>query len=187
MEIHWGDACQFYITPTGAREVCVVVISGDSHLRLDDALPRFPELAARLDGAPRVTPERGAISATRRLERVTRGHVALIGDASGSVDAITGEGICLLFQQAAALGDALAAGNLASYEARHRQLRKRPARMADLMLLLDRRTGLRRRAVRALAAHPDLFARMLAMHVRGDPLVSYFVNTFSLGWRLLTL
>jgi menaquinone-9 beta-reductase len=187
MEIHWGEVCQLYVTPTGPREICLVVISGDSQLRLENALPQFPEVDRRLSGVAPSTPERGGISASRRLRRVTRERAALIGDASGSVDAITGEGLCLLFQQARALGDALAAGDLRHYEARHGLIRKRPARMSDLMLLLDRRSQLRRRTMQALAAYPPLFSRMLAMHLEGDSLFPFFSNTFTLGWRLLTL
>jgi len=187
MELHWGEDCQLYITPTGAREICVVVISGNSRLRLDQALARFPAVAERLGGVSPSTPERGSLSVSRRLDRVARGRVALIGDASGSVDAITGEGICLLFQQAQALAGALLEGNLALYEVRHREIGRRPARMAALMLLLDRHARLRRRTIRALSAHPALFSRLLSMHVEENSLVPYFLNTLSLGWRLLTL
>jgi len=186
MEIHWGDGCQLYITPVGPFEICVVLISADERLRLDEALPRFPEVARRLGGAGGpggpATPERGGLSVSRRLPRVTRGCVALVGDASGSVDAITGEGLCLLFQQAEALAGALEAGGLARYETEHRRIGKRPERMAELMLLLDRRGALwsrfRSRALRSLAAHPRWFAGMLALHV-GEGL--------PLGCRLLTL
>lgn len=187
MELHWGDACQLYITPTGPGEICAVLLSSDSRLRLEEALPRFPEVARRLRDAPPLTPERGGVSTSRRLDRVARGRVALVGDASGSVDAVTGEGLCLLFQQALALGDALAAGDLSVYEARHRVIGKRPERMADLMLLLDRRAGLRDRTMRALAAHPPLFSRMLALHLEEHSALQFFSHTFSLGWRLLTL
>src|SRR5215831_9226312 len=93
MQIHWGDHCQLYITPVAAKEVCVVLISRDPHLRLDDALPQFPELAARLESADSASVERGAVTATRSLNAVARGNVALVGDASGSVNAITGEGL----------------------------------------------------------------------------------------------
>jgi menaquinone-9 beta-reductase len=112
MEIHWGEGCQLYVTPVGGAEVCVVLISRDHRLRLDHVLPRFPLLARRLAAAGARSSERGGVSASRRLERVCRGNVALVGDASGSVDAITGEGLCLLFQQAVALADSLAAGDL---------------------------------------------------------------------------
>lgn len=166
MEVHWGDGCQLYITPVSAREICVVLVSSDRRLRLDDALHRFPEVARRLHGAAG-TLERGGVSASRRLRSVCRGRVALVGDASGSVDAITGEGLCLLFQQAAALAGALTAGDLGLYQAAHRRIGRRAGFMSDLMLLLDRHNHLRRGAIRAFASHPRLFARMLAVHVGG--------------------
>src|SRR5947209_6259904 len=84
MELYWGRDCQVYVTPVAADEVCVAVISRNSHLRLEDALPQFPQLSAHLRGAAGLTAERGAITATCKLARVTNGRVALIGDASGS-------------------------------------------------------------------------------------------------------
>lgn len=163
VEIHWGDRFQFYVTPVAQREVCVALICRDPHLRFDDALAAVPQLARRL--GPSGAPVRGAVTATRRLRAVCRGRVALIGDASGSVDAITGEGLCLAFRQAAALAAALEAGDLASYAAAHRRLARRPRIMGDLLLMLDRHPAIRRAAVRAFGAHPPLFARILAAHV----------------------
>jgi len=75
------------------------------------------EAARLLRSAEPATLERGGVSASRRLKSVYRGRVALVGDASGSVDAITGEGLCLLFQQAVALAGALEAGDLCLYQA----------------------------------------------------------------------
>jgi flavin-dependent dehydrogenase len=187
MEIHWGTGFQLYLTPTAAEELCVVLISRDQHLRLDDVLPQFPEVARRLAGASLVTPERGAITAMRRLKRVHAGNVALIGDASGSVDAVTGEGLCLLFQQARALADALAADDLPRYGVEHRRIGRRPEFMARLMLLLDRQRGLRRRVFRAMAARPQLFSRMLAHHVGQLSPAEFVTNGIALGWQLLTL
>src|SRR5208283_2034129 len=125
MEIHWGGGCQIYVTPVSDGEVCVVAISRDPHLRLDAALSRFPQLRSRLDPAAAASSERGGISATRRLKRVWRGNVALVGDASGSVDAVTGEGLCLLFQQAAALATALERDDLSLYQSEHRRVGRR--------------------------------------------------------------
>jgi len=187
MEIHWADACQLYITPVDENEVCVALISRDPRLRLDQALPQFPEAARRLAAAGPATLERGGLSASRRLQNVRRGRVALVGDASGSVDAITGEGLCLLFQQAVALAGALEAGNLDLYQAGHRRIGKRPELMANLMLLLDRRRRLRRRAIRAMASEPRLFARMLAMHVGELSPFAFAANGLALGWQMLTV
>ena len=165
MEIHWGDACQFYITPVARNSICIVLISPDPHLRLNEALPLFPELNRRLPASAVITHERGAVSATRRLERVCSSRVALVGDASGSVDAITGEGLCLLFQEAGAAADAMASGDLAGYERAHRRISRRPRLMSKLMLLMAHRRGIRRGVIGAMAAHPPLFQRMLALHV----------------------
>jgi flavin-dependent dehydrogenase len=187
MEIHWGARCQLYLTPTAADELCVVLISRDQYLRLDNALPQFPDLMRRLQGAPIATPERGAVTATRRLRRVHAGNVALIGDASGSVDAVTGEGLCLLFQQAIALSDAMAAGDLSRYAAEHKRIGRRPEFMADLMLLLDRRSDLRRRVIRAMSARPSLFAGMLAHHVGRLGPAHFLANGLALGWQVLTI
>ncbi len=109
--------------------------------------------------------ERGGLSATRRLWTVTQGAVALIGDASGSVDAITGEGLGLAFRQALALADALAAGNLDLYEMAHRRLVRRPTFIAHLLRMLDGRPELQDRALRYLSRHPGVFRFLLAWHV----------------------
>jgi flavin-dependent dehydrogenase len=187
MEIHWGDGCQLYITPIAPEEVCVVLISRDHRLRLEDALPQFPEVVRRLAAAGPTNLERGGVTASRRLRAVCRGNVALVGDASGSVDAITGEGLCLLFQQSVALAAALEAGDLSLYQAEHRRIGRRPEWMADLMLLLDRRRGLRARAIRAFAGRPKLFAGMLAMHVGEQSTADFLTDGLALGWRMLTL
>jgi len=187
MELHWGDACQLYITPVAQDEVCVALISRDPYLRLDRALPRFPEAAARLAGAQPLDPERGGVTTTRRLKVVARGNVALAGDASGSVDAITGEGLGLVFQQAVALAEALAANNLSHYCREHRRIGRRPEFMSGLMLLLDDRRRFRARLVRAMSADPRLFAGLLAMHVGAAPVARFAGLSLSLGWRMLAV
>jgi flavin-dependent dehydrogenase len=187
MEIHWGDGCQLYITPVAANEICVVLISSDHRRRLEDALPGFGEVARRLSAAAPTNLERGGVTASRRLKAVYRGNVALVGDASGSVDAITGEGLCLLFQQSVALAAALDAGDLELYQAEHRRIGRRPEFLAGMMLQLDHRRRLRSRVIRAMAGRPKLFADMLAMHVGELSTTDFLSNGLALGWRMLTL
>lgn len=171
VEIYWGEGCQIYVTPVADDEVGIAVISGDPKLRVADALRRFPSLAARLGSAEGSSSERGAVTSTRRLRRVTRANVALIGDASGSVDAITAEGLSVGFQHALALADALESGELAQYESAHQRLSVRPRFMAELLLSMDRWPRLRRLALPLMATHPQVFRRLLALHV-GLPLTS---------------
>jgi flavin-dependent dehydrogenase len=178
MEIHWGRNVQAYVTPVGHGDICLVVISRNPGLRSASIATEFPKLAERLAWAE-YNAEHGAVTLTCGLQRVYRGNVALIGDASGSVDAITGEGLCLSFHQATALADALAAGDLSRYQAAHRRLARRPTLMGRMLLLLDRQPKMRHRAMRVLAAHPDLFARLLAVHVGATSPGAL------LGWRLI--
>jgi flavin-dependent dehydrogenase len=96
---------------------------------------------------------------------VTRGNVALVGDASGSVDAITGEGLALGFRQALLLAEALGNDDLAHYEAGYARIVQLPRRMAAIMVAMDRSERLRDCILCTLAVHPELFARTLRVHV----------------------
>jgi len=190
MELHWANDAQkndsqIYVTPVSGSEVCVAVVSSDPHLRLDAALGDFPELAARLGQAEAASSERGAITVSRRLRCVCRENVALIGDASGGVDAITGEGLCLGFRQATLLADCLARYDLARYESEHRRLLRRPAMMGRIMLLMGRHPDVRRRVMQVFESSPRTFARMLAMHVGDGSTGDFVANGISLGMRLL--
>ncbi len=185
VEIYWGPAFQIYVTPVAPEEISVALLARDAHLRLDDALERFPELRARLAGAEQISNERGGITATRTLRAVYRGRVVLVGDASGSVDAITGEGLGIAFQQALALVEALQRADLREYAAAHRRIARRPAFMADFMLLMDRWPLLQTRALGVFARRPDIFARLLAMHVGQLPVLDFAAASVGLAWRML--
>ena len=185
VEIYWGDGCQIYVTPVSAEEVCLAFISRTPETRLLEALPRFPALQERLGSACPSSQERGAMTATSRLKSVACRNVALIGDASGTVDAITGEGLCQAFQQSEALAEAMWAGDLKRYEARHRRIAQRPALMAGLMLNLVRWPAIRRRAFSALAEHPQCFGGLLAGHVGALTAPEMAVAGLSLGWQMV--
>ncbi|MDQ2842361.1 MAG: NAD(P)/FAD-dependent oxidoreductase [Acidobacteriota bacterium] len=165
MELHWGPQCQIYVTPVSHDEVCVALISRQPQLRLDTALAHFSEVRSRLKGAVAVSSEMGALSVSRILHRVCNRNVALVGDASGSVDAVTGEGLCLAFRQSLVLARALRAGELHAYQARHRRLSRRPQTMAALMLTLDKHPSFQRRALTSLVRRPGVFEKLLAVHV----------------------
>jgi len=187
VEVHWSDCGQMYVTPVADDAVCVAFITAQKSLRLRDVISHFPVLAAHLNGAPAEEYPRGAVTGSRRLRRVQRGNVALIGEAAGTVDAITGEGIAIAFRQAIALADALKAGDLSRYEAAHTRSMRLPRAMAALILSLDGRPVFRRRVLGAFQAQPAIFDRMLAVHTGAVPPASFGIgNTVSLGWHLLT-
>ncbi len=184
-EIHWADEAQAYVTPVGPQEICVVLISKKQDLRFDESLLSFPKLDDRLKGAARASAERGAVTSMVKLKRVYRGNVGLIGDASGSVDAITAEGLSLSFRQASALADALEAGDLRHYQEAHQRMSRRPWQVGNLLLMLGRQTGLRKRTMRSLEAAPQLFERILAYQMGETRPLELATAGAIFGWRFL--
>ena len=180
VELCWGPKSQIYVTPVSANEVGVALTSCDSKLRLDEALADFPHVARRLAGAKHVSAERGALSISRAFARVSSNNVALIGDASGSVDAITGEGIGLSFKQALAFANALRSNTLSRYEAEHRAICRRSRIMGSLMLTMDCRPTLQHAAITLMERQPKLLSRLLAFHVGGASMRGH--SFFSLAW-----
>ncbi|MFZ0951436.1 MAG: FAD-dependent monooxygenase [Candidatus Sulfotelmatobacter sp.] len=186
MEIYWGKRVQGYATAVSTEQVCVAVASRDSTLRLEEALGELPELKARLRGAEPASAEKGSVTANHKLKRVYRGNVALIGDASGTVDAITGEGLGLSFRQAVVLASCFRSGTLSCYQETHRRLALRPLLMARLMLTLDGRSRFQQRTLRVFRRHPEVFRRLLALHVGSRSPFHVALDGLTLGWGLLT-
>jgi flavin-dependent dehydrogenase len=186
VEVHWGLRGQLYVTPVGKDSVCVVAVTRDAPEDRWDLLEDFPEIAERLRDALLMSQQRGAVTATRKLRGVARGSVALIGDASGSVDAITGEGLAISFRQALALADAVVAGDLERYADAHDEIGRLPHTMSRLMLTMDRWPSLEKRALAVFAESPWLFEGLLRVHI-GEESLGRFVlrNGVRLGWGLM--
>lgn len=113
VEVHWGAGAEAYVTPV-APDLVGVAILGPPHTDWDATLEALPRLAERLDGRDMVGPVLGAGPLRQRTTARTRGRVALVGDASGYVDALTGEGLRVGFAQARAAVATL--GDPAGYE-----------------------------------------------------------------------
>lgn len=187
VEVHWGRECQVYVTPTGARDICVAVLTSNPRLRVNDALPEFPEVAKRIAGAEVTSTEMGGVCASRSLGRVSKGSMALIGDASGTVDAITGDGLTLAMQQSLSLASALRQNDLRFYEKAHRRIAQRPKLMSKLLLLLTEHGWLRRRLFSAFSSNPAMFARLLAAHAGTMGLANLiFDYAPEFTWHVLT-
>jgi flavin-dependent dehydrogenase len=139
---------------------------------------------ARLAAAEPVSAGRGSMTGILRLRRVYDRRVALVGDASGSVDAISGQGLTLAFLQAESLAGSLVAENLELYQRAHGRIMRRPMLMSRLLLSLDGRARLRRRVLRVLAQERGLFGRLLAIHAGDASPAESALNGLRLGWHL---
>jgi menaquinone-9 beta-reductase len=186
VEVHWARGCQMFITPIADEEIDVAVLSSDPSQRLAGALAQFPSMAERLQGAARTSRESGDTTSLRILPAVARGCVALVGDASGTVDALTGYGMSISFQQAGHLASAMKLGDLAGYRIAHKKIAAVPITMARLMLLMDQSDWIRRKTIRLFQQSPRMFARLLAIHSEAEPLSSVRAAEIAgFGWKFL--
>ncbi len=99
IEVHWAAHAEVYVTPVASDTVGIAVL-GPTHTDFWETIAGVPALAARLGGAEAASTLRGAGPFRQRATRPSSGRVLLVGDASGYVDAITGEGLRLGFDQA---------------------------------------------------------------------------------------
>ncbi len=164
VEVHWNDHGQAVVTPVSSDEICISILTSGTRLRMPQLIELFPELRRRLEGAAPSSQARGALCGSSVMRSVVGNGVALVGDAAGTVDALTGEGLSLGLREAVALADAIARDKPGQYEADHRRIRRMPRLMAKLMLSVGGRRSLRRRVLRGLISQSRIFAYMLGVH-----------------------
>jgi flavin-dependent dehydrogenase len=156
VEVHWSRTSEAYVTPVGPDRVGVAVLTSDRG-GLTAQLQCFPALLERLDGMT-VSPARGAGPLRQRSTARVAGRVLLVGDASGYVDALTGEGIAVGLAQARAAVDALVADRPADYERSWRQVTWRYEMLTRSLLAAAAVPPARRAMVPLAAALPRVFS-----------------------------
>ncbi|MBN9605533.1 MAG: NAD(P)/FAD-dependent oxidoreductase [Actinomycetales bacterium] len=164
IEVHWTPLGELYVTPT-ADGVVGVALLGRKGVAFGDAVAAAPALDARLRGAEVAGQDRGA-GPFRQLTRArTAGRVLLAGDASGYVDAITGEGLRLGLEHARLAVRAVLEGDPARYEADWRRA-GRDVRRATRALAFAASTPLHGAVVPLAARLPGLYARAVELIAR---------------------
>jgi 2-polyprenyl-6-methoxyphenol hydroxylase-like FAD-dependent oxidoreductase len=157
VEVYWTAGAEAYVTPVSADVVGVGLLfagPGRSGTRpgrggggsdgtngtgggFAARLSVFPALADRLGGAAPASEVRGAGPLRQDVRRRVYGRVLLVGDASGYLDALTGEGIGVGLAQTEVLARCLADGRPADYERAWRRV-SRPAWRLTAGLLWSR-------------------------------------------------
>lgn len=165
VEVHWSEDAEAYVTPVGPDEVGVAILWSGRTIDFDEVLAALPALAPRLQGATPSSDLRGAGPFRQSVKRRFAGRVALVGDAAGYIDPLTGEGITLGMRTACALVEILARGlPLLRYERAYRRLVRNHRVLTELLLALRSRPALRQRLISGLRRHPRLFDRLLALN-----------------------
>jgi flavin-dependent dehydrogenase len=174
-----------FVTPTANDEVCLALLSHDPQLRIDRALVHFPVVAKHLKQARPRTAELGSVTALGRARGVVRRNVALVGDASFTVDGIAGLGLSLAFEQAILVAEAIAREDLTYYETAHCKISAAPWRMTRLLLLMDQSAWMRRKVLRLFARKPALFSKMMSTHLAQPGETLHATEMLGLGWQVL--
>ena len=156
VEVHWGDRAEAYVTPVDDDLVGIALL-GPRGTSFEETLAGFPELAARIDGTPRGE-VRGAGPLLQRTTHRAVGPIRLVGDASGYVDALTGEGLRLGFAQARA---AVATREHADDYERAWRRESRDYRLLTEGLVRWATSPLRRTIVPVAATAPALFGTVV--------------------------
>lgn len=171
VEVHFEDGAEAYVTPSGPDRVGVAFLFEEGQAPDFDALlARFPRVGERVAGAPHDSTLAGSGPLARRTASRVLDRLVLVGDAGGYVDAITGEGLSLAFEEARLLGevlpDAIARGArrdvLQGWERAVAARFRRYAVAARAVLAMARRPRLRRAALRRLEEHPEAFTALVA-------------------------
>lgn len=160
VEVHWasgGGGAEAYVTPVGEDSVGVAILSGRG-ADFDTRLAAFPQLRERLVGAGHGT-TLGAGPLRQSVAARVSGRVALVGDAAGYVDALTGEGINVGLAQAEVLADCLAADDLTGYDRRWEEATRSYRRLTLALIRARQNRVIGPRIVPAAARFPALFHR----------------------------
>ncbi len=115
IEVYWTPTVEAYLTPVGDGVVGIAML-GRQGADFATSIAAIPQLERRIRGRETASTLRGAGPFHQRTTARVAGRVMLVGDASGYVDAITGEGIRVGLAQATAAIDCVAADAPHRYE-----------------------------------------------------------------------
>lgn len=155
IEVYWTPTVEAYVTPVGDGVVGIAML-GRQGLDFEAALAGIPALASLVTGAEPASALRGAGPFRQSTTRRSLGRVLLVGDASGYVDAITGEGIRVGLAQAEAAIASVSQDDPQGYERAWRR-RTRDFRMLTAGLVAAANSPVRSAIVPAAVALPRVF------------------------------
>ncbi len=161
VEVYWSPHAEAYVTPVADDQVGVAILyqkespppaDGDPWERWISA---FPTLASKL--AEPIAGTRGAGPFEQRVQTPVSNRVMLVGDAAGYMDPLTGEGIRLGFDTAAAAIACIHGDTPQQYAREYRRVTRRYWVLTAGLLVLRRQPFIQRRLVSILKFWPALF------------------------------
>jgi len=160
VEVYWSADSEAYVTPV-AEDLVGVAVLGGTRGGYESRLAAFPALRERLAGAAPASDVRGAGPLRQDVRRRVAGRILLVGDASGYLDALTGEGIGVALAQGAVLADCLARGRAGDYERAWRRVSRTAWLLTSGLLWSRHQAILGPRIVPAAQRLPRLFTSIV--------------------------
>lgn len=159
IEVYFTAEAEAYVTPVGDGVVGVALL-GRRGLDFVGALSAIPGLGERIAASRPASTLRGAGPFRQRTTRRSLGRVLLVGDASGYVDAITGEGIRVGLAQAEVAIECLTRDQPRRYEQAWSN-RTRDFRLLTAGLVAAANSPLRPAIVPTAVAFPRIFGAVV--------------------------
>lgn len=178
VEVHFAGGIEAYLTPSGeATNVAFLwhksFLDQNEGISFQSLLEFFPKLSARLHGAKPLSAARAIGPLAQRPLSITADGIALVGDASGYLDAITGEGNSLAMAEARALSlvikkalmknphELIKKAQLREYVEAHRKITKAYYRNTKMLLFLAQKPKILSRFIKASKLLPRLFSSVI--------------------------
>ncbi len=143
VEVFFHDDGELYLAPTGDGEALVAALFDYPRFRPDgvthllSAIPALRECAAHIEP---VTPLLASAPLGLRVPRIVDEEegLMLIGDAAGTPDPITGDGIALALSSTGSATEAIVSGQLGVYARRRLAMGRTATRLGRILLRLSR-------------------------------------------------
>lgn len=163
VEVYWGENCECYVTPVSETQVGVAIIYYQDHApkgadKFEQLLKLFPRLAEKIQSAPHSSHSRGAGPFEQRLSSPQKGRIMFVGDSSGYLDPITGEGIRLGLVSAQKAVALIQSNDWRQYHREHWKLLRKYWFLTDGLLRLRQVPFLRRAMIPVLKFFPKIFS-----------------------------
>lgn len=115
VEVYWLPEAEIYVTPVDNQTIGIAIL-GTHKINFWETIAQFPKLNSLLVAAEPSSKLRGAGPLRQDARARTSDRSLLVGDASGYVDALTGEGLRIGFEEGRAAVNAVLANDPNSYE-----------------------------------------------------------------------
>lgn len=160
VEVYWLPNAELYVTPIDDMTVGIAILGSDN-LNFWEILGGLPDLEKRLRRADPASKLRGAGPLRQNVRARTSGRSILVGDAAGYVDALTGEGMRVGFQEGQAAVQSILNDSLGDYEADWNQITRSYRILAGGLLWASSNRVIRPLITPAASSLPFVFRKIV--------------------------